>query len=47
MSEYREIAGIMLWSGLLREEVLVKTTLPGGEGLEGRFMVNKFTVQIT
>ena len=45
LSEYREIAGVMLWYGFLKEEVLVKTTLRGG-GLEGRFMVNKFTVQI-
>ena len=37
LSEYREIAGVLLWFGLFREERLVKTTLCAG-GVERRFM---------
>ena len=30
LSEYREIAGVLLWFGLFREKRLGKTTLRGG-----------------
>ena len=30
LSEYREIAGVLLWFGLFREKRLVKTTLCAG-----------------